>query len=139
MDDHSEIALITHSLERFAELVGDMVPPLYEAFFASDADALGLMGHSDEHMRGRMLESVLEILMTEEHLGAGKYLDWELDNHLDAYAVQPAMYSSFFLAMLEVTKTGLGAEWNEQHQAAWDGRIEKIINQVNEHKSVPSR
>ena len=136
MNDTSEIDLITHSLERYAELEGDMVPNLYQAFFEIDADAFGLMGHSDEHMRGRMLEAVLDILMSDEHLGGGQYLDWELDNHLDAYAVKPAMYATFFQAMLSVTKSGLGTEWNSAIQAAWESRIDKIIKQVNAHTSA---
>ena len=45
--------------------------------------------------------------MSDEHLDAGGYLDWELDNHLRAYGATPAMYETFF----ESVVTTLAEVW----------------------------
>lgn len=127
-----EQRVIDESLELWAES-GDVVPDVFERFFARSAEARELMQHSDAHMQGRMFEGVLELLMSESHLGSGGYLEWELDNHIDAYAATAPMYDAFFSALLESVQLSLGAAWTPRIAAAWDQRIGRIMAQVHAH------
>ena len=124
---------IARSLEICAERAGDIVPTVFERFFAADAQAHSLMAHSDQMMQGRMLESTLELLMSSDQLGPGNYLEWELDNHIDAYAVTPGMYRSFFDSLLSVVQEGVGADWDDGYAGAWQQRLDSILAQVDAH------
>ncbi len=128
-----ESTLIGESFEIVAERAGDIVPAVFERFFAMDESAHELMRHSDQHMQGRMFEAVLELLMTDTHFGPGGYLEWELDNHIDAYDATAQMYDALFGAVLELVETTLGSDWNEQYAVAWRGRIDRIMSQVHSH------
>lgn len=129
-DDNNVVALV-ESLEICAERAGDIVPDIFADFFKRDDGARQLMEHSDQLMQGRMFESVLELLMNDELFGEDSYLDWELDNHLVAYAATPGMYQSFFDSIVQVVRDGLGDDWNERYAAAWQTRIDKIMERVN--------
>jgi len=133
MDSDQELSHIVHSLEICAETAGDIVPAVFRRFFASDKDAYELMKHSDEHMQGRMMESVFELLMSDEHFGEGQYLDWEIENHIDAYAVTPPMYQSFFTSLVAEVRTAVGEAWNDTINEAWDARIKRVMKQVHQH------
>jgi hypothetical protein len=127
---------LEQSLAAYAERVGDPVPVVYERFFDLCEPARELMGHSDEHMRGRMFEQVLELLFTDAHFGPGGYLDWELDNHLLAYQATGEMYVAFFTAVMDVVRDGLGPQWSTAYHNAWQDRIDLILAQVREHPAV---
>ena len=129
-DTVTEIALISDSLELYAERHGDMAPRVYERFFELDPAAAALMEYSDEHMRGRMFASMLELFLSDEHLGPGGYLNWELENHVKAYSATTAMYESLFQSMHDVLHKDLGAEWRSEWQEAWANRVDLIMEQV---------
>ena len=117
-------SLVEESLMICAERLGDISDPVYERFFAANGDAAGLMAHSDEGMRGRMMAQTLELLLTDDHLGEGGYLRWEVNNHLLAYGVDVGMYQGFLQAVLDVVQDSLGTDWNEQYAQAWTTKIE---------------
>ena len=135
MNSDEEIEQISLSLALYAERIGDMVPFVYDRFFDLDKNAKALMAYSDEHMRGRMFASVLELFMSDEHLDAGGYLDWELDNHLRAYGATPAMYETFFESVVTTLSEGLGDEWTETSSQAWQGRVTRIMEHVKGYES----
>ena len=134
MNSKEAIEVVYADLEMVAERVGDIAPGVYERFFAKSEVGRSTMGHSDEHMRGRMLEQVLELMFDDRHLESGGYLDWELENHIDAYGVEPSMYSDFFIAFVEEIAAGMGSDWNQQHQAAWQQRIDSILKVVDTYE-----
>ena len=127
-----EIALISDSLECYAERHGDMAPRVYECFFELNPEAAALMEYSDEYMRGRMFASMIELFLSDEYLEPGGYLTWELDNHIKAYSATPAMYESLFQSMRDVLDKDLGAEWRSEWQEAWANRVDRIMEQVTE-------
>ncbi|MEC8007746.1 MAG: globin [Pseudomonadota bacterium] len=128
----SEIALISDSLELYAERRGDMAPRVYERFFEHNPDAAALMEYSDEYMRGRMFASMIELFLSDEHLEPGGYLTWELDNHIKAYSATTAMYESLFQSMRDVFDNDLGADWRPEWQEAWESRIGRIMKHVKQ-------
>ncbi len=125
---------VADSLQRVAELDLDLTEPIYERFFALCEAALPLMGHSDLHMRGRMLEQVFELLMDENLQGVGGYYRWELENHLDGYSVDADMYIAFYRAVYEVVKDSLVDAWTPTHEQAWRERIDSLLAEVRESR-----
>ncbi|PDH36599.1 MAG: hypothetical protein CNE43_04655 [Halieaceae bacterium MED-G26] len=132
IDNTKEIKLISDSLELYAERHGDMAPRVYERFFELNREAAALMEYSDEHMRGRMFASMVELFLSDEHLGPGGYLDWELENHIKAYSATTAMYESLFQSMRDVLDKDLGTDWRPEWQHAWSSRIARILQQVKQ-------
>ena len=132
IDNAKEIKLISDSLELYAERHGDMAPRVYERFFELNREAAALMEYSDEHMRGRMFASMVELYLSDEHLGPGGYLDWELENHIKAYSATTAMYESLFQSMRDVLDKDLGTDWRPEWQHAWSSRIARILQQVRQ-------
>ena len=113
------------------------MPAIYERFFGFSDEANQVMGHSDQYIHGRMFEQVLELLMSDEHFGPGGYLDWELDNHLDAYHVTPQMYEAFFKAVVQIVREGVGSAWTERDTLAWQSRVDRVMEQVDAHPTRP--
>ena len=138
MNSKDAVEVVYADLEMVAERVGDIAPGVYERFFARSEVGRNTMGHSDEHMRGRMLEQVLELICDDRHLEPGGYLDWELENHIDAYGVAPSMYGDFFIAFVEEVAAGMGSDWNDQHKEAWQQRIDSILKVVDTYEERTS-
>lgn len=124
---------ITRSLEVFAEQTGDLNAGLYARYFALNREADALLGHADTYVLGRMTEQVVDLLLNEEHDAPGAYLDWELDNHLDAYGATPQMYRDFFEALLETVREGCGDGWDDYMARAWQSRVLAIQTRVDAH------
>ena len=131
-DTMDELALISDSLALYAERHGDMAPRVYERFFELNPEAAELMEYSDNYMRGRMFVSMLELFLSDEHLGQGGNLDWELENHTGAYSTTTAMYQSLFQVMRDVLAEDLGTDWGPEWQRAWANRMDRIMEQVTQ-------
>ena len=129
----SHTTIISDSLEQCAAIGGDITEAVYERFFALSAAAGPLMAHSDNGMQGRMLAQVLELMLTDEHLGEQGYLRWEVDNHLLAYGVSLPMYDAFFQALQDTVRDTLRHEWRRPQAQAWASRIETLLADINKH------
>ncbi|NKB99927.1 MAG: hypothetical protein GKR90_15710 [Pseudomonadales bacterium] len=135
MESANAIEVVINDLEAIAESHGDIVPLVYQRFFDVSDDGKMLMGHSDIHMQGRMFEQVLELLFTDDHFGPGCYLQWELENHLDAYGATPSMYQAFFEAVVSVAKSCLGEDWQLTNAEAWQQRVDQILTEVTAYEA----
>ena len=124
------ITTISDSLEQCAEAAGDITDTVYERFFNECGSAEPLMGHSDTGMKGRMLAQVIELLLTDEHLGDDGYLRWEVDNHLLAYGVEVEMYPAFLNAVRDEVKESLGNGWDADQEKAWSTRIDTLLEDI---------
>ncbi len=124
---------ITESLTLCAEQDIDLTDAVYDGFFAACPAAIPLMEHSDQHMRGRMLSEVLEMLLTELTSETAGYLSWEIDNHVAAYAVTLDMYLPFFQALQAAVQTALAEAWQPEHQQAWDARLAATLDVIKNH------
>lgn len=130
MTDSGELESISRSLDLCSDRLGDIVPPVYRRFFELDSSAASLMKHSDEHMRGRMFASVLELFLSDDPFQADGFLSWELENHVSAYAVSTAMYESLFTAFIQVVRDTLDDSWCADFESAWTSRIARIMAEV---------
>lgn len=130
MNNQSDIAVISESLSLCDDLIGDITPLVYQRFFELDASAARLMKYSDEHMRGRMFASVLELFLSDDPFEKHGFLAWELDNHVTAYSVTTTMYESLFKAFIDVVKDSLGEAWSPEVATAWTARTARIMTEV---------
>ena len=124
--------MILDSLEQLADQDVDLTDDVYERFFESCTAASALMRHTDQHMRGRMLGQALELLLTKD---VSEYLEWEIDNHQSAYAVEADMYKLFFLAIRDAVRQRLGSNWQASHSDEWDARITALIADIADTQS----
>ena len=132
MNTQSDIAVISESLSLCDDRVGDITPLVYKRFFEIDRSAASLMEYSDEHMRGRMFASVLELFLSDDPFESDGFLAWELDNHVSAYSVTKGMYESLFKAFIDVVKETLGEAWSTDFEDAWTNRIARIMTEVSQ-------
>lgn len=121
--------LVTDSLMACAEQAGDINDTVYQHFFESCTSAGQLMDHSDQGMRGRMLQQTLDLLMGEPGDTDG-YLAWEVANHLQAYYVEPDMYPAFFKAVQDTVAGAMGEQWNDEYANAWAQRTSDLLQAI---------
>ena len=76
------------------------------------------------------MAQVFELLLDPDVLGAGGYLHWEVDNHVDAYSVTPAMYPPFFAAVKDTVSETAAGTWQDHHEAAWGRRINVLVGDI---------
>ena len=123
-------AEICEAFELLAAKDIDLQQETYCRFFQLCPDAQGLMGHSDEPMRGRMLEQTYEVLMDAKLQGPDSYFRWEIRNHVSAYGVSASMFGTFFQALEAAIAQALGEAWTQQMAKAWQQRIEDLLHEA---------
>ena len=123
-------AEISEAFELLAAKDIDLQQETYRRFFQLCPEAQGLMGHSDEPMRGRMLEQTYELLMDAKLQGPESYFRWEIRNHVSAYGVSASMYGAFFQALEATIAQALGEAWKQQMAKAWQQRVEDLLHEV---------
>jgi hemoglobin-like flavoprotein len=123
-------AEICEAFELLAAKDIDLQQETYLRFFQLCPEAQGLMGHSDEPMRGRMLEQTYELLMDAKLQGPESYFRWEIRNHVSAYGVSASMYGAFFQALEATIAQALGEAWKQQMAKAWQQRVEDLLHEI---------
>lgn len=124
--------LVLESFELAAESGKDITAAAYERFYARCPEARDVMSHVDQHMQGRMLEEVLELLMTPEGEVEAGQLAFEVGNHR-AYGTAPDHYRPLLEAVQETVEDELGARWNASFEHAWEARIASLLEQIHAH------
>jgi len=124
---------IIASLEIAAEKCGDITPAVYERYFEKSPDSKNLMAHIDHLVRGKMMEEVMRLLMEEDYSSEDEYLFFEMKTHEQAYSVIKAMYGSLLIAVWEVLREGVGEDWNEDFESAWQERIQALVQVLESH------
>ena len=84
---------------------------------------------TDQYMRGRMLESVLVLLMMGSAQDQRDYIRFEAKSHL-SYGVLPHMYENLLGAVRDTVRTALGADWTTAMEAAWTARLDAILREI---------
>jgi hypothetical protein len=114
------------SLERAADVAGDISPAIYDRYFELCPDSRAIMSHTDEYMRGRMLDEVYRLLMNDNLTGDRDYLAFETVNHR-AYGAAGYMYENLLLAVRDVVRGALGQDWTPSVAAAWNARLAELL------------
>ena len=128
---------VLQSFELAAERAGDILPSVYEAYFRRCPESRELMRLVDTHMRGRMMDSVLLLLMGEAAAEQRSYLRFETSNHV-SYGVLPHMYENLLYAVHDTVRDAVGAAWTQAMQQAWSERLRSLLDEIREVAASPA-
>jgi hypothetical protein len=123
------IADLHESLELAAERGGDIYPAIYAAYFARCAGSRDLMEMTDTNMRGRMLDSVFNLLLADDVAEQLAYLRFETKNHA-SWGVLPRMYENLLTAVRDTVRDLCGSNWTPAMAAQWETRIDALIEEI---------
>ncbi len=118
-----------HSLELAAERGGDIYPAIYDAYFARCAGSRDLMQLTDIHMRGRMLDSLFELLLADDVAEQFAYLRFETKNHA-SWGVQAHMYENLLAAVRDTVREACGDEWTPAMAAQWETHVGALVAEI---------
>lgn len=125
------------SFERTAEVAGDITAAVYRRFYARAPEAERLMQHVDPHMQGRMLEELLDLLMTPPEDLSADYLRFETGNHR-GYGVTADQYRPLLEAVRDTVREALGDGWDERCAEAWQRRIDCLDAELRRYAAIRS-
>jgi hypothetical protein len=116
-----DTAVITETLERVAELVGDPTPIVLEHLFAEIPEAEALFVRDKGGLvRGQMFQVTMESLL--DFVGDRSYganlIQIERINH-QGLGVEPQMFDRFYLTVMASFKDVLGADWAREMETVW--------------------
>ncbi|MDG1207215.1 MAG: hypothetical protein P8N51_17735 [Pseudomonadales bacterium] len=122
--------LVLKSFELAAENGTDITPLIYDKYFETSPESVGLMSHIDDLVRGKMMEEVFRLLMVEDYQPEAEYLNFEVKNHELAYNVEPNMYIKLLDAVRLAVKDAIASDWSIEYDEAWRGRIGDLTNEI---------
>jgi hypothetical protein len=117
------------SLEIAAERGGDIYPAIYETYFARCAGSHDLMRLTDVYMRGRMLDSLFELLLADDVTEQIAYLRFEAKNHM-SWGVQPVMYENLLEAVRDTVREICAPDWTAAMASEWETRIGALLAEI---------
>jgi hypothetical protein len=117
-----------HSIELAAER-GDIYPAIYDAYFERCAGSRELMQLTDVHMRGRMLDSLFELLLANDVAEQLLYLRFETKNHM-SWGVQLNMYENLLSAVRDTVRESCGALWTPAMASQWEAHIATLVAEI---------
>jgi hypothetical protein len=117
-----------HSIELAAER-GDIYPAIYDAYFERCAGSRELMQLTDVHMRGRMLDSLFELLLADDVAEQLSYLRFETKNHM-SWGVQLNMYENLLSAVRDTVRESCGAQWTPAMASQWEAHLATLIAEI---------
>ena len=131
----TDLALVLESFELAGERVGDITAATYEHYFARCPESRQLMVLVDKYMRGRMLERVLQLLMSDALNDERSYLEFETRMHA-SYGVEPHMYNNLLLGVCDTVRAVMGDAWTTAHEAAWKARLAELNGEIRNASTV---
>ena len=128
----TDAAIITQTLERVAERVGDPTPLVFERLFRESPEVEALfVRDTDGLVRGQMFQVTIESLL--DFLGDRAYganlIQIERVNHV-GLGVEPAVFDQFYLTVMATFKTILGADWTTEMEQTWSRVVGKLTGRV---------
>ena len=129
MSDDS--AIISETLERVSERVGDPTPLLFERLFAEIPEAQALFIRDKGGLvRGQMFQVTIESLL--DFLGDRSYganlIQIERVNHV-GLGVEPEMFDRFYRTVIATFKDVLGSGWTPDMDVVWNRVVGELTGQ----------
>lgn len=126
-----EAAIITETLDRVAERVGDPMPLIFERLFAEIPEVEALFIRDKGGLvRGQMFQVTMESLL--DFLGDRSYganlIQIERVNH-QGLGVEPEMFDRFYLTVMATFKNVLGEDWTAEMETVWSRVIGELTGQ----------
>ena len=123
------IARVAASLEVAAGSEDDLSHAFFESYLKRCPDSRALMEHMDDHMRGRMMSGIYDLMLVASDEDQRRYMAFELDNHT-SYGARPHMYEHLFDALLESVREACGEAWTEDWEQAWRARMNTLLTEA---------
>ncbi len=123
------------TLESAATAEPDFYGAAFSRYFELCPDSRELMQHTDELMRGRMMEQVVSLLMDADAGSLEVYFKFEVGNH-EAYGAQPHMYAHLFQACEDVTRECCALPWGSEEDVAWAKQRRVLLELIGRYSSV---
>lgn len=119
--------LITQSLERAAELGGDLTPRVYERLFCAHPELAPLFRESGQLVQGEMLARAIETILdfVGDRAYAANMIAAEAANH-QGYEIAPETFVVFFRVIADTLRDLLGADWTGETDAAWRDLVAEL-------------
>ena len=116
-----EATIITKTLDRVAECVGDPTPLIFERLFAEMPEVEALfIRDKGALVRGQMFQVTMESLL--DFLGDRSYganlIQIERVNH-QGLGVEPELFDRFYLTVMATFREILGADWTAEMETVW--------------------
>lgn len=118
--------IVTQSLERLAERVGDPTPQVYQRLFARLPQAEARFARDvTGDIKGEMLSMVFGCLMDPDGPYQVNLVKSERVNH-DGYGTPNNEFDSFFQIVKETCRDLLGSDWTAAEEEAWNTQIARV-------------
>jgi hemoglobin-like flavoprotein len=123
-----DVAIITETLERVAERVGDPTSLVFQRLFKESPELEDLFVRDrDGSVRGQMFQVTIESLL--DFLGDRSYganlVQIERVNH-EGLGVDPALFDRFYLTVMATFRDVLGADWTTDMEAVWARSVREL-------------
>jgi hemoglobin-like flavoprotein len=124
----NDAAIITETMERVAERVGDPMKLIFERLFAEIPEAEPLFVRDKGGLvRGQMFQVTMESLL--DFLGDRSYganlIQIERVNH-QGLGVEPEMFDRFYLTVMATFKDVLAGQWTGEMETVWTRVIAEL-------------
>lgn len=121
-------AAITASLDRAAELGGDITVRVYANLFARYPDMRPLfVRDTTGAVKGEMLARVIEAI--QDFIGARAYADHLIETEAvthEGYGVPREIFPAFFGTLADTLREILGREWTAEIDASWRSLLAEL-------------
>jgi hemoglobin-like flavoprotein len=123
-----DAAVITETMERVAERVGDPTPLVFQRLFAESPEVEDLFIRDPAGLvRGQMFQVTIESLL--DFLGDRSYganlIQIERVNH-QGLGVEPDIFDKFYTTVMATFKDILGADWSEEMESVWSRTVREL-------------
>ena len=124
----ADAGVIFQTLERAGDLCGDPSDKVYARLFGlhPEFEPLFFMD-TDGGVRGAMLETAIECILgvAEGDSSAEIQVSSARFQH-EGYGVPERTFDALFVAMRDVFREVLGAEWTETHEREWKASLDEL-------------
>lgn len=125
-----DTAIISETLERVAERVGDPTPLVFKRLFAETPEIEDLFVRDPAGLvRGQMFQVTIESLLDflgDRSFGAN-LVQIERVNH-QGLGVEPEVFDRFYTTVMATFKDILGTDWTAEMQAVWSRTVKELTN-----------
>jgi hemoglobin-like flavoprotein len=123
-----DVAVISETLERVAERVGDPSSLVFRRLFNESPELEALfIRDRDGSVRGQMFQVTIESLLdflSDRSYGAN-LVQIERVNH-EGLGVDPALFDRFYLTVMATFRNVLGADWTPDMETVWTRAVREL-------------
>ncbi len=134
-----DATVISETLERVAERVGDPMPLVFKRLFAEAPEIEGLfVRDANGLVRGQMFQVTIESLL--DFLGDRSYganlVQIERVNH-QGLGVEPDVFDRFYITVMATFRDILGPDWTTGMETVWSRTVRELTDRPDGARQNP--